>query len=42
MAFQAEDYHSGRALSGEVTWLFEELEAAGVAGVPKWAGSGAG
>lgn len=42
MAFQAEDYHRGKALSGEVTWLFNEQEAAGVAGVQRWVGSGAG
>lgn len=41
VAVQAEDYHRGRALSSEVTRFLEELEGAGVAGVQKWAGSGA-
>lgn len=40
VAVQAEGYRRGRALSGEVTRFFEELEGAGVAGVPKRVGSG--
>lgn len=35
VAFLAEDFHRGRTLSDEVTWLFEELEGAGLAGVWK-------
>lgn len=34
MAFQEEEHHWS-ILNGEVTWLFEELEGAGVAGGQK-------